>query len=308
MRGRPRGRLRVGVRRPAAPAAGAGGRAGRRGDHLALHVLRHRRGDLADRRPAGLRRHRARHLQHRPGPDRSGRHPADQGRHPRPPLRPGRRHGPDQRRRRPARPVRPGRRRPGDRRGVPGASGPAGSATPRRSASTRRRTSAGSATPGWSRPTTPSSPGRWPGSGSTGWSRSTTTTRSASTRGSTPSRPPSSASSSATSTPGPRPAARPPAATARSSARPGSTARSPCPSSATGHFHVYNQFVVRVPADARDPLRAHLAARRVGTEIYYPIPLHLQPCFAVARPPPRRLPRLRGRRRPRRSPCRCTPS
>ena len=48
----------------------------------------------------------------------------------------------------------------------------------------------------------------------------------------------------------------------------------------TGHHHVYNQFVVRVPADARDPLRAHLTANRVGTEIYYPIPLHLQTCFA----------------------------
>ena len=47
-----------------------------------------------------------------------------------------------------------------------------------------------------------------------------------------------------------------------------------------GHFHVYNQFVVRVPAEIRDPLRTYLAARRVGTEIYYPIPLHLQVCFS----------------------------
>ncbi len=44
--------------------------------------------------------------------------------------------------------------------------------------------------------------------------------------------------------------------------------------------HVYNQFVVRVPAASRDGLRAHLTSRRIGTEIYYPIPLHLQPCFA----------------------------
>ncbi len=51
------------------------------------------------------------------------------------------------------------------------------------------------------------------------------------------------------------------------------------PTEAPGHFHVYNQFVVRVPSDARDPLRAHLAERRVGSEIYYPIPLHLQACF-----------------------------
>jgi dTDP-4-amino-4,6-dideoxygalactose transaminase len=47
-----------------------------------------------------------------------------------------------------------------------------------------------------------------------------------------------------------------------------------------GHFHVYNQFVIRVAATLRDPLRAALTGRRIGTEIYYPIPLHLQVCFA----------------------------
>ena len=52
------------------------------------------------------------------------------------------------------------------------------------------------------------------------------------------------------------------------------------PTERPDHFHVYNQYVVRVPADARDPLRDHLASRKVGTEIYYPIPLHLQVCFA----------------------------
>ena len=47
------------------------------------------------------------------------------------------------------------------------------------------------------------------------------------------------------------------------------------------HHHVYNQFVVRVPSASRDGLRAHLTSRKIGTEIYYPIPLHLQNCFAA---------------------------
>jgi len=44
-----------------------------------------------------------------------------------------------------------------------------------------------------------------------------------------------------------------------------------------GLTHVYNQFVVRVPE--RDELRAFLTARRIGTEIYYPVPFHRQVCF-----------------------------
>ena len=46
--------------------------------------------------------------------------------------------------------------------------------------------------------------------------------------------------------------------------------------SAQAH-HVFHQYVVR--AYRRDELREFLTARKIGTEIYYPIPLHLQPCF-----------------------------
>ena len=45
-----------------------------------------------------------------------------------------------------------------------------------------------------------------------------------------------------------------------------------------GRQHVYNQFVVRSPE--RDALAAHLLARGIRTEHYYPFPIHLQPACA----------------------------
>ncbi len=49
------------------------------------------------------------------------------------------------------------------------------------------------------------------------------------------------------------------------------------PYTAGNAHHVFHQYVVR--AYRRDELREFLTARKIGTEIYYPIPLHLQPCF-----------------------------
>jgi dTDP-4-amino-4,6-dideoxygalactose transaminase len=44
--------------------------------------------------------------------------------------------------------------------------------------------------------------------------------------------------------------------------------------------HVWNQFTVRIQGATRDTVRQQMAERKVGTEVYYPIPLHQQVCFA----------------------------
>jgi dTDP-4-amino-4,6-dideoxygalactose transaminase len=41
---------------------------------------------------------------------------------------------------------------------------------------------------------------------------------------------------------------------------------------------IFNQYTIR--AERREDLQGYLKARGIGTSIYYPLPLHLQPCFA----------------------------
>jgi dTDP-4-amino-4,6-dideoxygalactose transaminase len=52
------------------------------------------------------------------------------------------------------------------------------------------------------------------------------------------------------------------------------------PMTAPDRRHVFNQYVVRVGDGRRDALVRHLKAERVGCEIYYPVPLHVQECLA----------------------------
>ena len=50
------------------------------------------------------------------------------------------------------------------------------------------------------------------------------------------------------------------------------------PAEQEGNFHIYHQYVVRVPQ--RDALMAHLDSLGFAARVYYPLPLHLQKCFA----------------------------
>ena len=61
-------------------------------------------------------------------------------------------------------------------------------------------------------------------------------------------------------------------------ARAGLAERVQLPVTLPGFRHIWNQYCVLAPR--RDELRNFLSARGIGTEIYYPVPLHRQPCFA----------------------------
>lgn len=62
------------------------------------------------------------------------------------------------------------------------------------------------------------------------------------------------------------------------------------PATLPNRRHVWNQYTIRVPEGRRDELRAWLSERKIGSEIYYPLGLHEQECFAYLGYGPTSLP------------------
>ena len=58
------------------------------------------------------------------------------------------------------------------------------------------------------------------------------------------------------------------------------------PEQQEGQQHVWNQYTIRVAQGHRDALREYLTVAGIGTEIYYPVPLHQQECFRDLSPGP----------------------
>jgi dTDP-4-amino-4,6-dideoxygalactose transaminase len=72
---------------------------------------------------------------------------------------------------------------------------------------------------------------------------------------------------------------------ARAGASAATIVRLVLPVALTHNDHIWNQYTLRVPgAGRRDALKQHLAAAGVGSEIYYPVPLHRQECFGHLTP------------------------
>ena len=68
---------------------------------------------------------------------------------------------------------------------------------------------------------------------------------------------------------------------ARAFAQSGLDARIGVPTVKPGCGSVWNQYTIRVRGGRRDALQKYLADREIGSAIYYPVPLHLQKCFAT---------------------------